>query len=219
MGNTWNYELIFEETRQFSPEFFRQILDLAGKHGYTLHDPTYVIDGNGDDIQFHNAEDLTAYMCSEGGIFAIWRDELDIQVGFYPSFRHLSIGVHYNLRENRDEQIVNDLEAVFSTFCENLQPYFGYSHDEWNLETISPTLFLYKNFEEGVAKKEPPKILFWLNYFEANYFESLGEWRFEKIAFHKLVKTEHGVFVYLASAPWNIRQAILGSDGKYYFAE
>src|SRR5689334_22649571 len=100
MGNTWHYEMIFEETRQFNPEFFQQMLDLMGKHGYGFRDPTYVIGRDGfDELQFHNADDLMTYMCSEGGIFATWRGELDIQVGFYPSFHHLSVGVHFNLRE------------------------------------------------------------------------------------------------------------------------
>jgi hypothetical protein len=222
MGNTWTYDLIFDETTHFTPELFRQVLDVAAEQSYRLRYPTYVVDlDNVDDLEFYDAQTLSAYMCSHGGLFTVWREEEDIHIRFYPSERYIALGILYNLRRDRDEQISLDLENLFLAFCQRFQPSCGYCHDEWNLEAIFPSDLIenWGKFKSNVLNQEPPLLLFWINYFETQYFFNIGEWRFEELQPYKLVRTEHGVFMYLASSPWDIQHAILREDGKYHLIE
>jgi hypothetical protein len=223
MGNTWTYELVLQETTQFTPELFRQVVDLADDYAYRLHYPIYATSDNGETyLEFSDTETLSTYLCSQGGNFPVWREDKDILLGFYPSNRRIDHGVQYDLHRDRDEQISSDLENLFLALCQKFQAHYGYSHDERHLEAIFPGYGFHEGwqkFESSVLKDEPPLLLFWLNYFERSYYVNIGEWRFEELQPSKLVTTQHGVFIYLASSPSNIRHAILGKDGKYHLID
>ncbi|MBA3868908.1 MAG: hypothetical protein H0X30_07130 [Anaerolineae bacterium] len=223
MGNTWFYELIFEETKLFTSELFGQVLSVAKEQAYKLRYPTYVADPDEvDALEFYDVETLSTYICSQGGHFTVWREEEGILLGFYPSERYIGLGIQYNLRKDRDEQISLDLENLFLAFCQNFQPSCGYCDDEWSLEIIFPRELAenWGKFQSNILKQEPPMLLFWINYFSTTYFSKIGEWRFEELQLSKLVTTrEHGVFMYLAASPWDIEHAILGEDGKYHLIE
>jgi hypothetical protein len=219
MGNTWNYEIVLQKSRGIASSLFEQIFRVTQAIGYKLLFPTSVIALNGlDALEFHDVETLANHLGSEGGNFPIWNEAgQDILLAFLPQKGVFSFGVQYNLLADRHDKIAHDLEQLFFAFCIELKPRYGYSHDEWNLEVAfrgQEILTVWTQFENGVAKARIPPILFWLNYFEQEYFTRIGKEAFEKLQSFKFTQVQDGVFIQLASHPWAAKYATL-ENGKY----
>lgn len=219
MGNTWNYQIVLQEQQFITPELFERILSLASSIDYNLRFPVYVTGtGEPDFLQFFDIETFTTYMCSQGGCFTVWdKNDDDMLFTIRPSESEFSFGVQYNLREGRNEDNAHDLELFFSIVCNDLQPRFAYSHDEWGWEFAfrgDEFFTVWENFHQSIAKGDPPLVLCWLNYFEKDYFERIDKASLEAVEFYKLTETEHGMFVQLSEHPWNAVNMLL-ENGKY----
>lgn len=222
MGNTWNYQIVLQERQYVTPELFTRILNLATNIGYHLRFPTYVMlpDGYGM-VEIYDADSVMSYMCSQGGNFTIWdKDDDDMLLSFDPSETEFSFGVQYDLHENRNKRNAQDLELFFRTVCQDLQPRFAYSHDEWNWEFAfrGDKFFRVENFHQSIAKGDPPLVLSWLNYFEKDYFARINKASLEAVSFYKLTATEYGIFAQLSDHPWNAVNMIL-ENGTYTFSQ
>jgi hypothetical protein len=221
MGNTWNYEIVLQEGQYVTPDLLKHILSLASGIGYNLRFPTHVIGRDGfEEQKFFNAEDLIAYMCSQGGCFTIWdKADEDILFTVIPPARHFSFGVQYNLREDRNEKNAYDLGRFFDIVCCDLKPHFAYSHDEWGWEFAfrgDQFFTVWENFQQSIQNGDTPPVLCWLTYMDKAYFERIPKAALEGVEFYKLTETEHGVFIQLADHPWNAVNVIL-EDGKYAY--
>jgi hypothetical protein len=175
-------------------------------------------------FEFHDLATAQTTFCTQGGLANLWKDfgndwYEDIYVTFRPKSGGISLGVGYDLREDREEDVqkASDLKGIFIALCQHLEPLYGYSVDEYRLETILNGKDLaeeWADFKAIAQNLRQPPILFWLNYFSSAYLRQIGEDTFTTIP-HRKENLAQGAFIYLAEYPWDAKMATLEGSGSY----
>ncbi len=221
MSNSWGYNIFLPEKQEFSRQFLDQVLGLAVDLKYEPQYPVSVLTTDGmSDLRFRDVHALAPYVCSQGGSFPIWRGDDNLDLSFEPQKKKLEIFVTHDIQQGRDEQIAEDPEKLFRAYCVELESRYGYACDEWRLEAAFPgtrVLTAWQEFQDGINQGQPPSILFWLNYFDRQYWERIGPERLKDLECDS-VQVAQGIFVYLARYPWDAWLAVLGKDGRYHLA-
>lgn len=175
-------------------------------------------------LEFRDLATTQATLCAQGGLVDLWKDfgnewYEDIHITFQPKSGEISLGVSYELRETREEDVrkASDLKGIFIALCQRLEPFYGYSADEYRLETILDGKDFaeeWASFKTTTRNMKQPPILFWLNYFSSLYLRQIGQHTFRAIPYRK-ENLEHGVLIYLAEHPWDAKMATLEGSGSY----
>jgi hypothetical protein len=175
-------------------------------------------------FEFRDLATAQETLCAQGGLLNLWKDfgsewYEDIHITFRPKSGEISFGVSYDLWETRDEDLqkASDLKGIFITLCQRLEPFYGYSANEYRLETIlngKDFAEEWASFKTTTQDMKQPPILFWLNYFSSQYFRQIGEHTFKAIP-HRKENLEQGVLIYLAEYPWDAKMATLKDSGSY----
>lgn len=228
MSNTWNYSLILGNESRVSGETLVVIVQALSQMGYSVWNLGFrkITGMSADglyDLSFDDWEAAQSYLCSYGGMITIWKalessDFRAIHLIIAPD-REVGLFINGDLRKNREEdaQMAADLESLFVALCSRLDPVYGYSTDEYRLETLFPgaeVLRVWADLQQAPATLTPPPILFWLNYFSQVYLEHITEQRFVDLSLRKEA-TCRGVYIRLAQHPWDAQIAVLEKDGRY----
>jgi hypothetical protein len=229
MSNTWSYSVILDSENPLSDRVLAAATQTLSALDYSFWNPVvHKITGmSGDglhELEFDDWDAARAYLVVHGGSITFWRaqDESncsDLGLTFAPHDREISLSVVHDLRKERqdDVQVAADLQTLFAALCQRLNPVYGYSTDEYKLESVfsdTEIQAVTNDLRRAVRMLDPPPALFWLNYFGQKYFDRIPGSSFQDLSFRKQVASQ-GVFVFLCEYPWDVKVARLQSSGKY----
>ncbi len=212
---TWTYEIFFQQKQTPASDLFQQVITLAAGLGFPLEYPIDVLSLGG--LGVTELADEAAFIEAVGtaGGHFMWAE--DIHVTYDAAHWRLSFAALHD-GESRDEEQAQTLKTVFSALCRDLEPRYGYAYDEEHLENVFAHfdfLTIWQSFIRSVSTGETPQLLFWLNYFEANYYTSIGGERCLAEVKPRLTRATNGRFAALADYPWEAKVAVLGENGVY----
>jgi len=225
VGNTWDYTVVLRELPADRSDIVARVFGMSQSLGYNLNEKPYLSDNEGNEHLLTSRAECHEYLATHGGSVVVFRgqepDWEDIHLDFQWERKQIGIYVLSDFARRHDGVMAADLKAMFVFLCKNLRPFYGYSSDEWMVEGA----FANKNFaarwrafERAVRKERVPPLLFWLNYFAADYFERVGEERMAEVP-HCIVPLEdRGLFVSLSDNPWEGKLAVLDDNGRYEIA-
>jgi hypothetical protein len=177
------------------------------------------------ELEFQDLATAQAALCTQGGLLNLWKDfgnewYEDIHITFNPKSAEVSLGVIHDLRKDREKDVqkASDLKGIFIALCQRLEPVYGYSVDEYGLESVlggKDIIEKWANFRTAIQKLKQPPILFWLNYFSSTYLRQIGKNAFRSIP-HRKENLGQGVLIYLAEYPWDAKMATLKDTSSYF---
>jgi hypothetical protein len=229
MGDYNLYKLIL---KSHPPDLFSRVVEAAGSLGYScvLGGVIRGVSYNGaDELKFGNVQAAQTHLFLEGGLITFARncescediDFLDFDVSFEPKCTELSLWSSnkelYKEQWSRVELAV-DLRRLWNILSRRLKPLYGYATSAWKLEYAlrdRETSNLWEQFAKKMIYYSLPPILFWANYFDWTFYESMDKTVFDKIPHRKFVMPEEYVCIYLAEFPWDEPQLAVLKNWKY----
>ena len=151
----------------------------------------------------------------------LWNGNVDISVSFFalhhqdPSlsrgfvldsschFSTLDIGlesVYLRDDETRRSWITDSVRGMFERLCAILRPVFGCSYDEGFADYMLP----HWQLEREVAERRRPTIIFWLQYFDNQYFARVPRDAYAPPCFDVAPVGDAGVIVMAANRPYEV---------------
>jgi hypothetical protein len=222
MGNTWAYHIMLPDSPADRSGIVARVFAKSQSLGYALHKEISLFDNEGDEHQFTSPAECYDYLAAHGGLVTTFDNQETLEHDMYLAFnwegKQISTGSGSDFARRRDGDMAADLRAMFILLCKELRPFYGYSSDEWMVEFAFASgdfQAQWQAFEQAVREQRVPPLLFWLNYFAADFFERVGEERLARVPHHIVPLEDRGVFVYLSDIPWEGKLAILGDDGRY----
>lgn len=220
MGNIWSWTLQFPADAPISANTVERALEVAAEQGYVIQQ-LLMFDGEGDERWFDDVSALCEALVQDGGIMVLWSGEDSLEFGVWTRHGHIDIGKSNDLRADRPEdvRVAADAERIFLALCDALHPFYGYSADYYLVESVLQESFLaeWDMFEQDVREGKAPHLLFWLNYFSAEFVSRIGRDHFASLP-ATLTERSHGIVLRLASHPWEAKMAIRQNDGSYTIA-
>ncbi len=225
MGNAWEYTVVLRELPADRSDIVARVFALGQSLGYALPKELHLFDNEGDEHQFLSPAGCFEYLAAHGGLVTTFDNletlDRDMSLAFHWEGKEISTGSGSDFARRNDSVMAADLEAMFMLLCKELRPFYGYSSDEWMVEAAFANKDLraqWRAFEQAVREERVPPLLFWLNYFAADYFERIGKERLARVPHRIELLEDRGAFVYLSDYPWEGKLAILGDDGRYEIA-
>jgi len=120
---------------------------------------------------------LVSLLTEHGGLVTLWNgSNEDIILSVDVTSGTLSFGALRGLipEDGAALQLAADLEQIFLRTCERVAAWYGYSTDEWSLEsrfrTADEIRVVFARHERFVRAGQRPCLLFWINYFGRAYW-------------------------------------------------
>jgi hypothetical protein len=220
MGNTWSLE--FSLGRVVAEDDLHgaiQALAAASGAPNTSTVPSIVVEADWfSERRYQNLSDAVAYVCASGGLLTVWNGDRDYHFAVDPNGRSLRISILHELREDRPEDAITStiLSDLFSIACERLRPIHAYAIDELLLEAASGSDLqrIVADLAAVPSAGRPPPMLFWLNFFESEYFAECVASALPSRGCD-VTRSTNGAAVRLGRWPWNTGIAVLGPGNRY----
>jgi hypothetical protein len=227
MSNQWHYSLLVEPTKNLSTAGIRQIVRLVGSRGYSVLNPvTRIVScmrlGGMQELVSNDLDMALEILASEGGLLVFWKGDVNIQLTFdhageqaaismsalqlpdTPTFGTISVSLdsHYlRYKQSPKESlaVASDVLWIFEQLCSFEDTVYGYSADEYAFEALIDRA----SIQRDVREEKLPSVLFWLQYFGADYVAQSGLEAFVKLG-AKFQNLPNGVAISFFDYPWEV---------------
>lgn len=218
MPNSWDFNILIEET--FNRDLLAQILAVVEQNRYLLKYDNGITVYNHDQKKIQNQSSFYDYICTNGGLFLVWKEEESIALNWEPQTKYFSLSVSHDLRFDRqaDRDMAHDLTIIFENLCRSLNVRYGYSSDEWVVEdTLTYENFMdsWELFNNSIYSCQTPHILFWKNYFSKEYFVQCVKSKIIQLQYFLKEVGDKGVLISLCNDPWDATLVLLDENGEY----
>ncbi|HMA34663.1 MAG TPA: hypothetical protein VKY74_09295 [Chloroflexia bacterium] len=232
MMNTWGYTLLLAPPAPLPDATIRELLQRAAASGYVAVNPgTGLVSGfDAQDEWAYPSLELAVPLLRDGGSsIRLWKylspqvlshllvffdsrgvgEAADIQAHFpldSPSFGALSIGVFDVELQERTRvspqpwDVDADVKQIFGEFCGCLGAPYGYSSDDIVEEAFMDQWVIHR----PVHDRQPPALLFWLQYLAADYAAAAGLAQMAALG-GQVEELPGGVLVSFFPHPWEVR--------------
>ena len=214
MSNTWTWELV--EPRIGLAPAIAHCLSVMAEERFVIR-PESLFDLEGNECPKRTSDEVQEALGVHGGTCIIWKEDDSIVLSADPTRRTIGFGPLHELQGSRDADLAFSLQKIFESLCLRVEPAYGFSSDEHRLEsalTGEDLLHVLRTHLENVLHSRPPLVLYWMNYFAANYFRDTIEPLVNLIGIGHIEHSGCGVLVKLADAPWNGRVYRVGEKAN-----
>lgn len=202
----------------------------AQEHGYDAINPTTNLAGGitsdgSEEFQFSSVGEALDYLVASGGLLTLWKDDVDIglsieQQASYPdgssgdtlddkrSASKITICVDNTFfRYDRDPiesmSVAKDAQSLFESACEILNADYGYSIDEYQIESFMSGLSVDIHRLLALMNNSVPTFVTWLQYASdrfASYLYEIASYGPRAMS----RELSNGIVVQFSDYPWNV---------------